>query len=82
MATVQAIGPIEEPIQKLPTEHREKILKELVSIKIRERNAPGWDVVNQVIREAPLCHKRERITRILVSSKYEPCSFNGLRDLC
>ena len=41
----------------------------------------GWDVINEVIYNAPVCERKNRITR-LVYSKYLPCAFNGLCDLC
>ena len=41
----------------------------------------GWDEVNEVNRTAPVCDRKERISRILFS-KYLPCAFNGLCDLC
>ena len=42
---------LDEAIQNLPPELREKINKELVAIKIRERNEMGWNEVHDEIEE-------------------------------
>ena len=42
---------LDEAIQNLPPELREKIYKELVAIKIRERNEMGWNEVHEDIEE-------------------------------
>ena len=52
---------ISEAIQNLPLEIREKIYKEYVAIKMRERKEMGWNEVLFEIDEAPFCEKRSRI---------------------
>jgi len=41
---------ISEAIQNLPLEIREKIYKEFVAIKLRERKEMGWDEVHDEIK--------------------------------
>ena len=49
---------LSEAIQNLPTEILEKIYKEYVAIKIRERKEMVWNEVLFEIDEAPFCEKR------------------------
>ena len=44
----------EMAIQNLPPEIREKIYKELVAIKMRERKEMGWNEVHEDIEDALL----------------------------
>jgi len=75
-------GRIDEAIQSLPTEIREKIYKELVGIKMRERKEMGWNKVHYDIEDAPFCEKRLRITKVLFCFKCKGCQRNGLCELC
>jgi len=74
---------LDEAIQSLPLELREKIHKEFVVIKMRERMEMGWYEVKEQIDCAPLCEKKLRITKVLFINKNEWCSQNrGLCYLC
>ena len=72
----------DEAIQSLPPEIREKIYKELVTIKMRERKEMGWNEVNDDIEDAPFCEKRLRITKVLFCFKCNNCQRNGLCEVC
>jgi len=63
---------ISEAIQNLPLEIREKIYKEFVAIKLKERKEMGWNEVLCEIDEAPFCEERARITRAMFCGY---CSF-------
>lgn len=73
---------ISEAIQNLPTELRERILKEHLAIKIRERKAMGWGDVHIELSVAPICEKRERIVKVLFCRKCYTCCRNGLCSVC
>ena len=73
---------IDEAIQNLPPEIREKIYKELVAIKMRERKEMGWNEVHDDIKDAPFCEKRLRITKVLFCCKCNICERNGLCEVC
>ena len=71
-----------EAIQKLPPEIREKIYKEFLTIKLRQRSALGWDKVNYAIAEAPFCEHNEQIVKVLFCHKCRDCMRNGLCHMC
>jgi len=82
-ADLEEILNLDEYIQRLPPELREKIYKEFVVIKMRERMEMGWYEVKEQIDCAPLCEKKLRITKVLFINKNEWCSQNrGLCYLC
>ena len=54
-----------EAIKELPLEIREKIYKQFLTIKLRQRTALGWDKVNAAISEAPFCEHNEQIVKVL-----------------
>ena len=70
---------ISEAIQNLPLEIREKIYKEFVAIKLKERKEMGWNEVLFEIKEAPFCEKRLRITKVLFC---KICTFCGKNSRC
>ena len=70
---------ISEAIQNLPLEIREKIYKEFVSIKLRERKEMGWNEVHDDIDKAPFCEERSRITKVMFG-RY--CSFCRKKERC
>jgi len=70
---------LSEAIQNLPPELREKIYKEDLAIKRRQRKEMGWDEVHYDIEEAPLCEKSSRIVMVMFCRKCDPC---GLKELC
>ena len=71
-----------EAIQKLPIELREKIYKEFIKIKLRQRAALGWDKVNDAIIKAPFCEHNQQIVKILFCYKCKYCKWNGLCHRC
>ena len=66
-----------DSIQKLPSEIREIIYKEFLTIKLRQRSALGWDEVNYSITEAPFCQHNEQIVKVLFCYKCDGCMRNG-----
>ena len=68
---------ISEAIQNLPPEICEKIYKEFVAIKMRERKEMGWNEVNADIVKAPFCEKRLRITKVMFCGYCSFCRKNG-----
>ena len=72
-------GRIDEAIQNLPPEIREKIYKELIAIKMKERKEMGWNEVNDNIKNAPFCEKRLSITNVIFCFK---CGLRGRDALC
>ena len=71
-----------ELIKTLPPELREKIYKEFIKIKLRERKALGWDEVNAAIKEAPFCDHNQQIVKVLFCYKCGHCMRNYLCNLC
>ena len=72
-----------DAIQILPTELREKICKEYIKIKLRERKALGCDEINAAIKEAPVCEKNHQIVKVLFCYKCDSrCRRNNLCNLC
>ena len=47
-----------EQVQALPAELREKIRKEYIKIKLRERAELGWEEVNKVIKKASVSNEQ------------------------
>jgi len=60
---------LSEANQNPHPELREKIYKEYVAIKMRERKEMGWDEVHYDIDEAPFCEKLSRLVKVLFSIK-------------
>ena len=71
-----------EAIKKPPPELREKIYKEYLTIKLRQRAALGWDNVNDAIAEAPFCEYNEQIVKVLLCHKCGDCWRNRLCHMC
>ena len=69
---------LSKAIQNLPPELRERILKEYLAIKMRERADLGWDEAHVAILEAPFCEEREPIVKVLFCSKFHICGRDGL----
>jgi len=66
-----------EAIKNLPLEILEKIYKEFVTIKLRERKEMGWNEVHNDIEEAPFCEKLQRITKVCYCRNCTSCRING-----
>ena len=71
-----------DAIQILPPELKEKINKEFIKIKLRERKDIGWDEINAAIKEAPFCDHNEQIVKVLFCYKCGHCMRNYLCNLC
>ena len=69
-------------IKTLPPELREKILKEYIKIKIKERKDLGWRRVNKLIFYAPFCETNQQIVKSLYCPKCKECDRNDLCNLC
>ena len=65
--------------RNLPSELLEKIYKEYLAIKMRERKEMGW---NEVHEETPCCEKRSRITKVMFCRNCTLCHINGLCYEC
>jgi len=80
---------LSEAIQNLPTELRERILKEYIPIKIKEKKEmgldkvhkhipkPGWDKVNRHISKLPFCKYRQQIVPMVTCFEYADCFFES-----
>ena len=73
---------LSDAIKKLPIELREKIYKQYLTLKLRQRPALGWDKVNAAIAEAPFCQHNEQIVKVLFCHKCRDCRRNGLCHMC
>ena len=71
-----------EAIQILPPELKEKIYKEFLTIKLRQRSDLGWDKVNEAITEALFCEHNEQIVKVLFCNKCRNYLRNGLCNMC
>ena len=71
-----------EYIKTLRPELREKINKEFIKKKLRQRKALGWAEVNAAIKEAPFCDRNKQIVKVLFCYKCDGCMRNNLCKLC
>ena len=68
---------LSEAIQNLPPELREMLLKEYITIKIKEKKEMGWDKVNKHISKLPVCELKQQIVRMVICLDYANCYFEG-----
>jgi len=68
---------LSEAIQNLPPELREMLLKEYITIKIKEKKEMGWDGVNRRISGLPVCGLGRRIVRMVICLDCANCCFEG-----
>ena len=68
---------ITEAIQNLPPELREIIYKHYLAIKLKEREALGWNLVHNELLIQPFCPEMERLVHILVCISYMHCCCGG-----
>ena len=68
---------ITEAIQNLPPELREIIYKHFLTIKLKEREALGWNLVHNELLIQPFCPEMERLVHILVCVAYMHCCLSG-----
>ena len=73
---------LSETINNLPPELGEIIYKHYLAIKLREREALGWNEVHEALENAPFCEKQERIVNVLFCRKCGTCRKNGLCYAC
>ena len=71
-----------EVIQNLPPELREKIYKEYVSLKIKEKQDLGYDMVHFNIENAPFCEENQQITRPMGCLNWETMEMGDMCWLC
>jgi len=69
-------------IQRLPPELREMILKEYITIKIKEKNEMGWDKVHKNILKLPFCQYREQTVPMVICFEYPDCWLEACCFLC
>jgi len=72
-----AAGGLSEAIQNLSPELREMILKEYITIKIKEKKEMGWDKVHENILKLPFCQYRQQIVPMVICFEYANCRFEG-----
>ena len=58
------------------------ILKEYISIKMKQREVLGWEGVHFELFEAPFCEERARIVKVMWCRKCNQCGRNGLCLVC
>ena len=68
---------ITEAIQNLPPELREIIYKHYLAIKLKEREALGWNLVHNELLIQPFCSEMERLVHIIVCVAYMHCCCGG-----
>ena len=68
---------ITEAIQNLPPELREIIYKHYLTIKLKEREVLGWNLVHNELLIQPFCPEMERLVYILVCISYMHCCCGG-----
>jgi len=68
---------LSEAIQNLPTELREKIYKDYVTIKLCQRADLGWEKVHEHISKLPFCQYRQQIVPMIICFDYMVCPFEG-----
>jgi len=68
---------LSEAIQSLPPELREMILKEYITIKIKEKKEMGWGKVHESILKLPFCEFNQRVVRMVICFNYANCYFEG-----
>ena len=66
-----------EAIQNLPPELREIIYKHFLTIKLKEQEALGWNLVHDELLIQPFCLERQRLVHILVRVAYMHCCCGG-----
>jgi len=67
---------ITEAIQNLSPELREIIYKHFLTIKLREREALGWNLVHELLKQ-PFCSEMERLVHIIACVTYMHCCCGG-----
>ena len=58
------------------------IFKEYISIKMKQREALGWEGVHFELLEAPPCEERASIVKVMLCRKCSQCDRNGLCLVC
>ena len=66
-----------EAIQNLPPELREIIYKHFLTIKLKEREVLGWNLVHNELLIQPFCPEMERLVHIIVCVAYIHCCCGG-----
>ena len=69
-------------IQNLHPELREKIYKDYIAIKLRQRAALGWDKVHQHFSKLPFCHNKQRVVRMIMCLEHNNCRVDGCCFSC
>ena len=71
-----------DAIRNLPPELREMILKEYISIKMKQREKLSWKEVYKEILETPFCQKREMLVKIKFCLDHADCEVSELCESC
>ena len=73
---------ISEAIKNLSPELREIILKEYISIKMKQREELGWKEVHKELGVTPFCARREMLVKIKFCFDHAECEVSGLCESC
>ena len=71
-----------DAIRNLPPELRELILKEYISIKMKQREELDWKEVHKELGANPFCLKREMFVKIKLCLNHTDCEVSGLCESC
>ena len=80
VALVESI--ISEAIKNLSQELQEIILKECISIKMKQREELGWKEVHKELGVTPFCPRRQMLVKIKFCLDHADCEVSGLCESC
>ena len=69
-------------IKSLPAELREKILKEYIKIKLRQRKMQGWAEVHKELEKIPFCERGERFVKAMYCIEHTDCGIDSICARC
>ena len=73
---------ISEVIRNFRPELQEMILKEFISIKMKQREELGWKEVHEELGATPFCPRREMLVKIKFFLDHAECEVSGLCESC
>ena len=73
---------LSKAIQNLPPDLREKILKEYIEIKIKEKKEMGWMDIHEEIENLPYCEIQGQLTKVFLCIKCNNCDVAGKCVAC
>lgn len=73
---------ISEAIQIIPVELLEMILKQHITIKMKERTALSWYRAHKELLYTPFCQERETLGKVKFCLEHGDCEVEGLCKTC